>query len=81
MAGPPSSINKLFWRTEITLTSSYAGTPEEHLEALELIRQRKFNILEMITHRLKLSEIQHGFQLVAQAKDSLKVIIEPQSQS
>lgn len=77
----PISINKLFWRTEITLTSSYAGTPEEHLEALDLIRQHKLNILEMITHRLKLSEIQRGFQLVAQAQDSLKVIIEPHSQS
>ena len=74
----PISINKLFWRTEITLTSSYAGNPEDHLEALELIRQGKFHIQDMITHRLKLSEIQRGFQLVTEAKDSLKVIIEPQ---
>ena len=74
----PISINKIFWRTEITLTSSYAGTPGEHMEALELIRTRKFHIQDMITHRLKLSQIQRGFQLVSEAKDSLKVIIEPQ---
>ncbi|MFC1646167.1 alcohol dehydrogenase catalytic domain-containing protein [Candidatus Omnitrophota bacterium] len=74
----PISINKLFWRTEITLTSSYAGNPKDHLDALELIRLGKFHIQDMITHRLKLSEIQRGFQLVTEAKDSLKVIIEPQ---
>ena len=74
----PISINKIFWRTEIALISSYAGTPGEHMEALELIRTRKFHIQDMITHRLKLSQIQRGFQLVSEAKDSLKVIIEPQ---
>jgi len=74
----PISINKIFWRTEITLTSSYAGTPGEHMEALELILSRKFHIQDMITHRLKLSQIQRGFQLVTEAKNSLKVIIEPQ---
>jgi L-iditol 2-dehydrogenase len=74
----PISINKVFWRTEITLISSYAGTPKEHLEALGLILLRRFHIADMITHRLKLSDIQRGFQLVTEAKDSLKVIIEPQ---
>ncbi|MDD5005303.1 MAG: zinc-dependent dehydrogenase [Candidatus Omnitrophica bacterium] len=74
----PISVNKIFWRTEITLTSSYAGSPEDHLDALELIRRRKINIKDMITHRLKLSQIQVGFKLAVEAKDSLKVIIEPQ---
>jgi L-iditol 2-dehydrogenase len=32
----------------------------------------------MITHRLGLAETGLGFQRVAQAQDSLKVIIEPQ---
>jgi L-iditol 2-dehydrogenase len=31
----------------------------------------------MITHRLPLAETSLGFQLVAEAKDSIKVIIEP----
>jgi L-iditol 2-dehydrogenase len=35
-------------------------------------------IREMITHRLSLAETSKGFQLVAQAGDSIKVIIEPQ---
>lgn len=74
----PWDINKIFWRSEITLTSSYAATPKEHFEALELISKRKINVKEMITHRLALGEAQKGFQLVAQAQESIKVIIEPQ---
>jgi L-iditol 2-dehydrogenase len=73
----PISLTKLFWRTEITITSSYAGNPQDHLEALRLIDQGKFHIADMITHRLTLSQIQLGFKLVSEAKDSLKVIIEP----
>jgi len=32
----------------------------------------------MITHRLALADIQEGFRLVAEADNSIKVIIEPQ---
>jgi L-iditol 2-dehydrogenase len=71
-------INNLFWRNEATLISSYAGTPDEHIEALRLIRDRKIKVKEMITHRLPLNEIQKGFKLVVDAKESVKVIIEPQ---
>ena len=77
-ASIPLAVNKLFWRNEITLTSSYAATPQEHLEALELIRSRRVQVREMITHRLGLAETGLGFQLVAKAQDSIKVIIEPQ---
>ncbi|MFH1327556.1 MAG: zinc-binding dehydrogenase, partial [Candidatus Bathyarchaeota archaeon] len=74
----PISITDLFWRNDITLTTSYAGSPEDHFTALELIRARKVRVREMITHRLSLSETGLGFQLVARAQDSIKVIIEPQ---
>ena len=74
----PFSVNDTFWRTEVTLTSSYAGTPEEHREAIKLISSKKVNVRDMITHRLPLAEAQKGFGLAANAKDSLKVIIEPQ---
>ncbi|MBM3252650.1 MAG: zinc-binding dehydrogenase [Candidatus Omnitrophica bacterium] len=74
----PLSINEVFWRNEITLTSSYAGTPKEHLEALELIRTHKINVKDMITHRLPLAKTGLGFKLVSEARESLKVIIEPQ---
>ncbi len=74
----PLAINELFWRNEITLTSSYAGSPADHLRALELIRSKKIEVGEMITHCLSLEEIALGFKLVSEAKDSLKVIIKPQ---
>jgi len=73
----PISVNNLFWRNEITLTSSYGGSPADYAAALELIRAGKIRVREMITHRLGLAETGLGFQLVAQAQDSLKVIIEP----
>ncbi|MFP3879714.1 MAG: alcohol dehydrogenase catalytic domain-containing protein [Dehalococcoidia bacterium] len=74
----PISVNDLFWRNEITLTSSYAGGPADYAAALELIQTGKIRVRDMITHRLGLSETGLGFQLVAQARDSLKVIIQPQ---
>lgn len=73
----PLPINDLFWRNEITLTSSYAANYGEHMIAMELIRQGKINVRDMITHRLPLSETSKGFRLVEEAKESLKVIIEP----
>lgn len=76
-AGFPLSINEVFWRTEITLLSSYAGAIADHLTALELIRAGRINVGGMITDRLPLSNIAKGFELTAMAGDSLKVIIKP----
>ncbi len=74
----PVSINDLFFRNDITLSTSYAGSPADHVIALELIRARRVRVSDMITHRLGLAETAKGFQLVAEASDSIKVIIEPQ---
>jgi len=74
----PISVNDLFWRNEITLTSSYGGSPADYAAALELIKSGEIRVREMITHRLGLAETGLGFHLVAQARDCLKVIIEPQ---
>lgn len=76
-ASIPLAINDIFWRTEVTLTSSYAGSPGEHKEALRLIRSGKIPVEKMITHTFPLEDTLNGFQLVAGGKDSLKVIIEP----
>ena len=71
-------FNEMFWRTEITLTSSYAGSPQDYKEALNLITSGRLKVRDLITHRLSLAEIGLGFKLAAEAKDSIKVIIEPQ---
>ena len=74
----PVPINDIFWRNEVTITSSYAGSPDDHREALKKIASRKMNVYDMITHRLGLGETGLGFKLVAEANESIKVIIEPQ---
>ncbi|MBI2847284.1 MAG: alcohol dehydrogenase catalytic domain-containing protein [Chloroflexi bacterium] len=73
----PISVNDLFWRNDITLTTSYAGSPSDYAAALELIRSRRVQVQQMITHRLGLADTGLGFELVAKAQDSIKVIIEP----
>jgi len=67
-----------FWRNEITITTSYAGSPQDITEAIECIRTRGVRVREMITHRLGLAQAGLGFQLVAGARDSIKVIIDPE---
>ncbi len=74
----PVSINELFFRNDITITTSYAGSPADYQTALELIRAGIVPVRRMVTHRFGLAEIGLGFQLVAAAQDSIKVIIEPQ---
>ena len=74
----PVSINDLFFRNDVVLMTSYAGSPADHVTALELIRARRVRVSEMISHRLSLAETGKGFELVAEARDSIKVIIEPQ---
>lgn len=65
-----------FWRNEVKVMTSYAAAPNDLKESLELMAGKKINMKEMITHKLKFDEIQKGFNLVAEAKDSLKVIVE-----
>jgi L-iditol 2-dehydrogenase len=72
------SINDLFSRNDITLTTSYGASPLDSWQALELIQNPVVKVKEMITHRLPLEETVRGFQMVAKAQDSIKVIIEPQ---
>ena len=72
------SLNEVFWRTDVTLTTSYGASPYDYQTALEIIRAGTIPVRRMITHRLALAEAGLGFRLVAEAGDSIKVIIEPQ---
>ncbi|TET90705.1 MAG: alcohol dehydrogenase [Methanomassiliicoccales archaeon] len=72
----PIPFNEL-WREEITMVSSYAGCPEDINEVIELLRSGSVKVQDLITHRLGLADTQSGFQLVAKAEDSIKVVIEP----
>lgn len=67
-----------FWRNGITLMPSYGAAPPDLAIAIDLLHARRIPVHDMITHRLGLAETGKGFRLVADANESLKVIIEPQ---
>ncbi|MFH1848644.1 MAG: alcohol dehydrogenase catalytic domain-containing protein [archaeon] len=65
-----------FWRNEWTLMSSYGAASGDLEESLRLISEGRVDVKDLITHRLPLEKIQEGFRIVADAKDSLKVVLE-----
>lgn len=65
-----------FWKDEITITTSYAVSPSNIENAIELIKNKKVNVKDMITHRLKFEEIQIAFNLVANSSECMKVILD-----
>ena len=73
---PPVPFNETFFRTDLTVTTSYGAAPADYAEALDLIARRRVHVDDMITHRLGLSDAAEGFRLVAAADDSIKVILE-----
>ncbi len=75
----PLPVNDVFWRTDVTLATSYAASPADHYDALELIHCRRVNVVEMVSHRLPLERAGEGFQMVAGAGECLKVIVHPQA--
>ncbi len=66
-----------FWRDEIRVVTSYAGSGDDLKKSLQLIRDRKVRVADMVTHRLSLAEAGLGFQLTAGGQDSIKVILDP----
>lgn len=69
-------FNEIWWNG-VTMTSSYAAAPADLALAIELVRAKRVNVKDMITHRFPLVETGRAFQMVAEASDSIKVIIEP----
>ncbi len=72
----PVPINQ-FWRNEITMQTSYGAAPNDLEDSLRVLATKQLNVQDMITHRLPLSEAQEGFKLMAEAGQSLKVILMP----
>lgn len=71
-----TNFNELWW-SGIKIISSYAAAPADLQMALNLIKYKRVNVSDMVTHKLPLSEIEKGFQMVSESKDSLKIIINP----
>ena len=78
--GPETTLNvpfNEFWKNCTTLVPTYGASPLDIEVAIELISFQRVPVQEMITHRLGLSEAVKGFKLVTEAKESIKVVIEP----
>lgn len=65
------------WRREVTIRTAYGAAPHDLERALDLITSGRVKVDDLVTHRLPLEETAEGFRLVAEARESVKVIIEP----
>ena len=66
------------WNKQVSMFSTYAGAPVDIVEAIELLKSKKIVVTDMITHRLPMDKTPEGFKVVAEAGNSVKVIIYPQ---
>lgn len=66
-----------YWWSGIKTVSSYAASPEDLALALNLIRAKRVNVADMVTHRIPLAETGRGFKMVEEAHDSIKIIVQP----
>ena len=72
----PVPVNE-FWRREIKLMTSYANSPKDALEAINMIRDGRVKVKDLITHSLGLNEAGLGFRLTSEGGESVKVILKP----
>lgn len=72
----PLPVND-FWRNSVKIMHSYGAAPVDIAQAIELLRAKVIDAKKLITHSLKLSEAAKGFQLAAEAKECVKVILKP----
>ena len=66
-----------FWMKEISIRTSYYCGPPDIIEAMKLLESGDIFVDDLITHLLPLADIVKGFQLVADGRKSIKVIIKP----
>ena len=66
-----------FWREEVLIMTSYGAAPEDLDEAYNWIKSKKIKVVDLISHRFPLSMVGEAFNVVCEASESLKVILEP----
>lgn len=68
-----------FWTMQPSIRFSYGATPDDMIEAMELISTGKVRVDDLVTHRFGIDRIGEAFLLAANpCNGSLKIIIEPQ---
>jgi L-iditol 2-dehydrogenase len=65
------------WNKQIKIISTYAGAPKDIKDAIQYLQTKIITITDLITHKLPLKEASQGFKIVAQAQESMKVILQP----
>ena len=65
------------WNKEVKMVSTYAGAPKDIEDSINLIRDNKITVDDLISRRLPLTEASNGFKLVEKAEKSIKVILKP----
>jgi len=73
----PLPFNRVFWQSDVTLTSSYGSAPRDLEQALRLIADGRCELDRLVTHRLPLGQTQQGFEIMLRGGDALKVIVDP----
>ena len=77
-AGPGEHLtidpNYLYFR-DINIVTSYSCGPDDTKKSLELIREGAVTAQKLVTHRFSIDETERAYRLVADAKESLKVLI------
>jgi L-iditol 2-dehydrogenase len=66
-----------YWRNEIKIMTSYGAAPEDLQDSYLRILSKSVRVKGLITHRLPFSKALEAFRIICEAKDSLKVILEP----
>ncbi|MBU4502135.1 MAG: alcohol dehydrogenase, partial [Nanoarchaeota archaeon] len=66
-----------FWRNEVKVLTSYGAAPKDLYNALQLIKHKRVEVEDMVSHKFPLEEIIEGFELTAKGGESMKVLIMP----
>jgi len=72
----PVRVEEL-WKNGIILATSYAADRRDLKEAMELIRNKKVIVKDLITHTLPIEETGEGFRIFSKGGDCIKVVIKP----
>jgi L-iditol 2-dehydrogenase len=71
----PMPVHDLYFK-DIRVVCSYSAGPDETREALRVL-EGGFPVARLITHRMSLDDVEKAYKLVADAGETLKVIVYP----
>lgn len=67
----------LIYSKELDFVGSYSSSPDYYQMGLDLIAQKQIDTKKLISHHFKLEEINKAINLAHEAKESLKIMINP----